>query len=376
MPAEGPSPKVAPRPDRPISARAGLGRLGGGEIRPQHLYKTVGLFLLVLVVASKFDAISQVLLMVYASAILAVALNTIVTLIPHHRRWMAGLLGVAIFGGIGLALWFGVPALAEQLRGLTGDFPTYRQQLERWSQQLRALTGLNLDLFSPRTREIFSGAVSGGNLLGTARGIVEVLFLPLVLIMGALYAAAAPNDRLLVPILRAVPPHRRDQYRRLFELLAVRLRAWVKGVLLSMVMVGGLTWVGLTLLGVPYALLLAVLAGLSEIVPLIGPWASGVLVVGVALLNDPTSALWAAILMLAIQQIESNLITPMVMARVAEVHPFITLFALFLGATLFGIMGILLAIPLVLLVWTVIEVFWVDGALGSDHEPIEPLVEE
>lgn len=347
-----------------------------GRLQPEHLYKALGLLLVVLVVVTQFDAIAQVLLMVYAAAILGVAFNSVVTLIPHHRRWMAGILGLVIFGGIAGALWFGVPALAEQLRGLSGDLPRYRQRIEGWTADLRTLTGLNIDLFGSRTREMFGTFFSGGALLGTARGIVEGLFLPLVLIMGGLYAAASPNDRLLVPLLRLVRSDRRDQYRRMLELLAVRLRAWVKGVLLSIAIIGVLATMGLWLIGVPYALLLGVIAGLAEIVPLIGPWVSGALIVAVAFLNDPTTGLWAAVLMLAIQQVESNLITPLVMARVASVHPFITLFALLLSATLFGILGILLSIPLVLLAWTAVEVFWVQGKLGTAGEPIEPVAEE
>ena len=213
-------------------------------------------------------------------------------------------------------------------------------------------------------------------MIGTARGLIEGLFLPLVLIMGALYATADPNRRLLTPLLRAVPATHRDSFRRLFELLGARLRAWVKGTLLSMLIVGVLVVIGLWAIGVPYALLLAVLSGLAEIVPLIGPWVAGAVVVGVAFLNDPTTALWAALLMLAIQQVESNLITPMVMAKVAEVHPFVTLFSLFLFATLFGFLGILLAIPLVLLIWTVVEVLWVDRALHAGDDAIEPVARE
>lgn len=351
-------------------------RYGVKQIEPEHLYKAVGLLLLVLIIHSEFDAISQVLLIVYAAAILGVAFNVIVGLLPSHRRWLSGVLGVLIFGGIGLGLWLGLPVIGDQLRSLSNELPRYQQQLEQWTERLRESTGLNIDLFGSGTREYLSGMFSDSQVLGTARGVLEGLFLPLVLIMGGLYAAAAPNDKLLTAVLRGVPEDRRDSFRHLLMLLGTRIKAWVKGTLLSMLIVGVLTSVGLYLIGVPYPLLLGSLAGVAEIIPLVGPWVAGAVVVGIAVMNDPTLAIWAAGLMLGIQQLESNVITPMVMASVADVHPFVTLFSLFLFATLFGFLGILLAVPLVLLLWTVLEVLWADRAVHSANDQIDPVAKE
>ncbi len=86
--------------------------------------------------------------------------------------------------------------------------------------------------------------------------------------------------------------------------------------------------------------------------------------------------LWTAVAILAIQQVESQLVTPLVMAKAAEVHPFVTLFAIVLFGGLFGFLGILLALPLVLLLWTVTQVLWVERAIGTGHDRIEPVVEE
>lgn len=346
------------------------------SLRPEHLYKSVGLLLLALFVYANFDSIAQVLLIVYAAAILGVAFNVVVGLLPGHRRWASAGLGLLIFGVLGLVLWLGVPALASQLRGLSAEIPSYLEQLQAWAARLREITGLNVYLFGSGTRQAFSGLFSDAQVLGTARGVIEGLFLPLLLIMGGLYAAAKPNDKLLNGLIRIFPPNRRDAFRELLQLLAHRLKAWVKGTLLSMLIVGVLVSVGFWVIGVPYALLLGVLASMAEIVPIIGPWVAGAIAVGVTFLHDPTTAIWAALLMLVIQQVESNLITPMVMARVAEVHPFVTLFAIVLFATLFGFLGILLALPLVLLVWTIVEVLWVERALGDDDEPIEPVAQE
>src|SRR5690606_14125598 len=107
---------------------------------------------------------------------------------------------------------------------------------------------------------------------GGAWSIIEGVFLPFVLIVGALFAVARPNEKLLNPVLHVVPRERRDSFRRLFALLGERIKAWVKGTLLGMLAVGALTALGLWLLGVRYALLLGLVAALLEIIPILGPW--------------------------------------------------------------------------------------------------------
>jgi predicted PurR-regulated permease PerM len=344
-------------------------------LQPQHLYKAVGLLLIVLVFYRFFDEITRILLIVYASAVLAVALNVVVRLFPAGRRLVAAALGVLIFAAIGAVLWFGVPVLLTQFRGLTAALPELEETLQDWAAWVELQTGLDVALLGQRGQEMFGSTFQGAGI-GQAFGLIETLFLPLVVIMGGLYAVGKPNDRLLSPLMRAVPRDRRLAFRRLFELLAIRLRGWVKGTVISMLVVGTLAATGLHLLGVEFALVLGVISALVEIVPIVGPWVGGILAVAVALMQDPTLAFWVAILMLAIQQLESNLITPLVMASVAEVHPFVTLFAIFFFWGIFGFLGVVLALPLVFLFWTAIEVLWVERAIDTDEDRIEPVVKE
>jgi predicted PurR-regulated permease PerM len=345
-------------------------------VRPEHLYKAVGLLFLVLLLHTFFGPISRVFLLVYAAAIVAVAMNVLVAPFASHRRIASGLLGLAIFVAIGLGLWLAVPALASQLRGLSGELPRLEQHAADLSAWVRNQTGLNVELMGPQAREFVRDFFAGAEVIGTAWGVIEGLFLPLVIIIGAIYAVAKPNDRLLNPVLHAVPADRREDFRRLFLLLGGRIRGWVKGTLMAMIAVGVLTTLGLWIIGVEYALLLGLISGILEIIPLAGPWVAGAIAVGIAFLDDPTKALYVAILMLAIQQLESNLITPIVMSQAAEVHPFVTLFALFFFGSLFGFLGVILALPLVLLLWTVLEVLWVERAIKAGGDEIEPVVRE
>jgi len=349
------------------------------SIRPEHLYKLAGLLFLLALAFRYFDTLSRLLLVIYAAAIFAVALNVVVRRIPMQRRWTTAVLGIVLLGAFVAAVWFGGATLLRQLRGLANAFPTIEQELIARADTLREVLGIDVRLISERTRQVardFFSNLTGEEVLGRAGGLLEWLSVPLLVFFGGLFALASPNDRLLVPLLRTVPASRRDAFRHMLELLGERLTGWVSGQLIAMLSVGFLATIAFYLIGVPYALLFGVINGLAEFVPIIGPWAGGIPAVIVAFLDDPSKGLWTALAILAIQQIENQLITPLVMSRAAQVHPFVTLFSIVLFGGLFGFLGILLALPLALLIWTVVEALWVERAIDSGHDRIDPLVED
>lgn len=364
---------------RVVGGGGGSPRGGSGVFRPEHFYKGIGLLFLLALLYRFFDAVSRVFLITYAAAILGVALNRIVVHVPGKRKWVTAVVGLLIFGAIGVVLWLALPVLMDQLRGLVDQIPAMRAQMQQWGEQLRQRTGLNVQLLGERSQGMLGDFITSGggsSILGRAQGLLEFIILPLLILFGGLFAVGKPNQNLLTPLLRAVPEQRRPAFRRILELLGTRLWAWVRGVLLSMLIIGGLSTIAFYAIGLPYALLLGVWSGLTEFVPLVGPWVGGLTAVAVALMDSPDKALWTAIAVFAIQQLESDLITPMVMARVAEVHPFVTLFAILLFGSLFGFLGILLALPLVFLIWTVVQVLWVERAIHAGDDPIAPVVEE
>lgn len=345
-------------------------------LRPEHLYKTAGLLFLLLLLHTYFAEIIRVLLIAYAAAIVGIAMNVVVGTFPAQRRIVSVLLGVAIFALLVLAVWIATPILGSQIRGLVGDIPRVQGEIMRLLDRVREITAVDLQLIGSQAASAIEDLLAGPVILGTALGIVEAIFIPLVILVGGLYAVAKPNTRLLSPLLQVIPRERRDDFRRLYATLGERLKGWVRGTLLAMLVVGLLVSAGLWLIGVPYALLLGVVSAVFEIVPILGPWVAGAFAVAVALIEDPSLAIWVALLMLAIQQVESNVITPIMMSQMAEVHPFVTLFSLLLFGAVFGFMGIILAVPLVLLIWTAVEVLWVDRAINAEGDHIEPLVRE
>lgn len=355
--------------EHPVGAFPGLG----------NLYRAAGLLFLFALLYSYFGLVAQTFLLAYAAAILAVALNVIVRLFPFRRGWGAALIGVLAVAGVAAALWLGVPVLLAQVRDMVASGPVFLAEFEKWGEQVRRATGLNLPLANPHAtavvRNLF-GSLSGAGVLSGAASVVQIAFVPLVIFFGAIFAVARPNDHLITGLLRAVPRERRPAFRRMFELLGARLAGWIRGVLLAMLTVGALASVVFYVVGVPHALLLGVVNGLTEFVPLLGPWAGGAVATVVAFVYSPTLALWTALGVLVIQQLESNVVHPLVMARVADIHPFLSLFSLILFGGMFGFLGIFLALPLVLLVWTVVEVLWVEQVLDADEDRIRPVVDE
>lgn len=133
-----------------------------------------------------------------------------------------------------------------------------------------------------------------------------------------------------------------------------RLGAWVRGELLLMTIIGLMSYIGLTLLGIPYALPLAIMAGVLEIIPIIGPVISAIPAFFVASSISWTMGLAVIGLYILVQQLENNVIVPVVMKRAVGINPILTLIALTVGGKLGGFLGILLAVPVALFVETVL----------------------
>lgn len=139
------------------------------------------------------------------------------------------------------------------------------------------------------------------------------------------------------------------------EKAEVRMGAWLRGELVLMTSIGLLTYIGLYALNVPFALSLAFLAGVLEIVPIVGPILSAIPAFIVAASTSMFLGTGTLILYLIIQQLENNLIVPYIMNKAVGIHPITTLIALSIGGTLGGILGAILAVPVALIIETVIQ---------------------
>ena len=149
------------------------------------------------------------------------------------------------------------------------------------------------------------------------------------------------------------------------------LGRWVRGQLILSLIVGVLTYIGLTILGIPFALPLALIAGIFEIIPIIGPIIASIPAILVGLTIAPFLGLAVASLFLIIQQLENNLIVPMVMSKVIGLQPPVVIVALLIGVKLAGIGGAFLAVPILVVVKIVVKEF-----MAQDQELEDGLVEQ
>jgi len=148
---------------------------------------------------------------------------------------------------------------------------------------------------------------------------------------------------------------KRNETAKLIDILEDRLGGWARGELALMILVGATTYIGLTILGIPFSLPLALLAGLLEIVPYLGPIISAIPAVIIGLGISPILGLASAALYFLIQQVENYVFVPKVMEKSIGVSPIITLLALAIGFRLAGVVGIVMSVPVVISIQVVIK---------------------
>jgi predicted PurR-regulated permease PerM len=176
------------------------------------------------------------------------------------------------------------------------------------------------------------------NVVTAIAGLVVILFL-------ASYFAVNP-DLYRRGLLALVPPEKRGRADGLLTEIAALLRQWLVARLIAMVVIGVITATGLAIIGVPAWGALGMIAGLLEFIPFVGPIVAAIPAIGMSLVVSPTAALWTLLLFIVIQQLEGNLLTPLLMKNRIDVPPAITIIAVAALGLVFGVVGMLLAEPL------------------------------
>jgi predicted PurR-regulated permease PerM len=313
--------------------------------------------------------IRAVLLLVFAAVLVAVVLRVIAAPIATHLRlsggWALTLAALLLTGFIALALGLFGSEVIGQSQELARILP------EAWEafKTRFGLTGIDQQMMeqagNARSALLFNVA---GFVFSAGAAIVNLV----LVVMGGLYIAAAPalyRDGLL----QLVPEGRKELAEDTITTAGNALRLWLVGQLGAMVLVSILTAFGLWMLGIPAPLALGLLAGLAEFVPLVGPIAAAVPALLLAVGGGYEMMLWTAGLYLVVQQIESNVITPLIQNRTVQIPPALTLFAVVAAGVAFGPMGVILAAPLTVLAYVAVKKLYVREALGEPTRvPGEP----
>jgi predicted PurR-regulated permease PerM len=292
------------------------------------------------------------LLLIYMSAIVAVGLAPIVTAIERRRvpgtgrlpRWAAILiiylvfLGVLI--GVGLLMF---PPLITQARELSAALPQMLSQGQQWLID-RGLLSRPISIQEAVQQAPVGGSDAVGTLVGAVWGLIGGVFGFVTLLILAFYFLV-DADNMVRTFVRLFPSVERARVEDACRRITTKVSAWLGGQLFLAGVIGGTAALGLWLMGVPYFYVLALIAGIGEMIPIVGPLLSAIPAVAVAFTVSPTLALGVAVFFLAQQQFENHILVPKVMERQVGVSAVIVIISLLVGGSLLGIVGAILAVP-------------------------------
>ena len=322
-----------------------------------------------LVVFAVLYFMGTVLLVLGLSLVIAYVLLPVVRLLErgmpwrHNRPGLALGVAVAVIYLAALALLAGflitvIPPSVEQGQQFAEDFPSFlkdaRVTIEGWADRYA-------DVVPQNARDQIEEALAdAGDIVGsTAWNVVKQT---LGVITGSfsfvLALATAPvlvfylmkDSSVITRSLRApFPAAMRPYFRDIMAIADRTMGGYIRGQLTLGLIVGTTVAVGLLLLGVPFAVILGIVAGLTELVPIIGPWIGGAVGVLVTLATEPDKILWVILLYLLIQVLENTLLVPRIQAQTLNLHPIAVILIITVGSQYFGLWGVILGPPLVAL---------------------------
>jgi predicted PurR-regulated permease PerM len=330
-------------------------------------------------------AIPLVLLLLFLGAIFRVILIVIAAVLVAAffrgiGRWLSGRLSmkrgwatlvavVGFFAVLVAAGWTLGSYVADQSRELSKQLPNsveaVRQQLSQtgWGQNVISYIEQNDPMKTARQ--------NSGKFFSAVFGVFGVLGdIYIILFMGFLITASPWSYQ--EGMIRLIPKSGRKRAQEVFYTLGVALRSWLAGKLLSMLIVAVFTWAGLTLIGLPLALVLGISAGILAFVPNFGPLIALLLGALVAAPYGFDKVMFTAIVYISAQIVESNFLTPLIMQHQISLPMAMVLFAQLVLAVFAGVLGLVLATPVFALVLVLIKMLYVEDVLGDEQSLLEP----
>ena len=312
---------------------------------------------------------AQVLLILFAGVLLAVLLGTLSSFVHDKTRipygWSLTLVVVLLAGLFTLMFMLLAPSVEQQMGELTKTLPASVQQLRQtlsqyeWGRWVLQQVPQQAGDIVPEPGAVMS-RVSGifSSTLGVIVDIALFLFV-------GIYLASEP--KLYVNgIIKLVPVRRRKRAHEVFNVLGYTLKWWLIGRILSMILVGVITAIGLWLLGMPLALMFGLLAALFDFIPNIGPIAAALPAVLLAFTQGSDLALYVVLLYFGVQTLEGFLLTPLVERRTVSLLPVLVLLGQVVLGLLAGGLGVALASPMMAVGLVLLKMLYVEDVLNDE----------
>ena len=322
-----------------------------------------------------------VLFLLFAGVLVAILLRALAEVVHHYtklnHRWSLAIVLVVLVGLL-VGLWFlAVPSLAKQSAALADKLP---EAWQAFQQKVRSTPVGELALGKhdpsaptmPTSQPAFvGGSTSGGpgQLLGRYTGflttVMDVVAALVVVFFSGLFLAFDPTLYVRGAI-RLVPPPYRIRAGEILGALGYTLKWWLIGQAITMLIIATATGIGLALLGVPLAFVLGVIAGLFNFIPNFGPLFSMIPAVLLAMTVSPERAIGVLLLYFVLQNLEGNLLTPLIQRKAVDLPPALGIIAQILLGILVGPVGLILAWPLAAVVVLAVKMLYVEDVLGDE----------
>jgi predicted PurR-regulated permease PerM len=316
--------------------REGLyGRLGRGA--PLAVFVAAGLL-----VAYKLLPVFK---LIAVAMLVALVLRSVTRGLERLKlpSWTTPIVLLALIGAFGVFVWLVVvPNPLREARILSSNFPQYVDSLTELAR--RVPFGPDLDQIGGRMKDLFS------RMAGSfPRFAMQFVSLGGAAVAGAFLAAYMSVDPgpLVRGTLRLVPREKRDRVAELLQTVEDRLRGWIVGTAIVSLFVGVGGGVGLWIIGVPLYISFGLIAGMLNVVPYLGSTVGALLPALVALTISPVKAVLVLVLFVALNQLEGNVLQPVIMGREVNLHPAMVLVSFLIAGALLGLVGVLLAVPAV-----------------------------
>ncbi len=313
---------------------------------------TASLIRIILVLLALYFSylIRDILVILFTTVILTAAIDPWVDWM--HKRGIKRSLGIVfiyifLLGVFGTAIWLIIPPMVTQFGQLANDAPAYLERVSGYFATLRDYTASHGWL--NQLRESLSNGAS--NLPSAAGGVFTTIFgffggiASFILILVITFYMSAEENSTKKLLWSLTPERHQDYVMDVFNRMQVKIGLWMRGQIILCFSIFALTYAGLSIMGVKYALILAIIAGLTEFIPYLGPMLGAVPAVFLAFTQSPVLGLYTIILYMVVQVVENNILVPRIMQKTAGLNPIISIVALMIGYSVGGVLGAILAIP-------------------------------
>ena len=340
-------------------------------VTPGTLYRCVLLAFGLVVAGLIFQQLITLVLAALIVVVLALPLSAFATLLGHVGipRVIGAVLALLLgLGGLVGLVALIVPIFSHEINAFAKSLPSIVDELRH---RLGHLTGSSPTKIGTQAQHFVDTYTQHpakllGPLASIGESVATVLATVIVVLLTALYTAIRPEP-LVGGLIRVVSPPRRAEAERILSRLATAYLSWLRGLLIGMVVLGTMTYIGLRIAGLPFAAFFAVFTAVAMIIPYFGALFSSLPPILFALTISPGKAIVVAIIYIVAHEVESAIIQPVVVGRTVELHPAAVAIGVVAVDRLFGFVGLIVAVPILLTIKITIEELWIKPVERSDQ---------